>query len=128
MAMLTDEQLLGIEVSTRFSSVASILGSLFVVCTFLFLPYFRKSTARLILYATWGNMATNVATLVSTSAIPKDPARVIPLCEAQAFLIQWFMLADPFWVSISMAGDQIPLTRIGVLRGLERLAHLHIEM
>ena len=99
MAPLAARQLFAIEVSTRASSVASILGSLFIISTFLCFPYFRKPITRLIFYATWGNIVTNAATLISVSAIPADGTTISPLCEAQAFLIQWFMLADPFWAS-----------------------------
>ncbi|KAF2632643.1 hypothetical protein BU25DRAFT_79576 [Macroventuria anomochaeta] len=98
MAPLTDGQLFGIEIATRASSIASILGSLFITSTFLYFPYFRKFNTRLIFYATWGNITTNIATFISISAIPNGPAKTTPLCEIQAFLIQWFMLADPFWV------------------------------
>ncbi|KAF1366008.1 hypothetical protein EJ07DRAFT_92595 [Lizonia empirigonia] len=100
MGPLTAGQLLAIEVSTRVSSVASILGSLFIVSTFVCFLYFRepiKPTARLILYTTLGNIITNGATLISVSAISHEPTKITPLCKAQAFLIQWFMLADPFW-------------------------------
>lgn len=102
MAPLTEKQLFGIEVSTRASSVASLLGSLFVASTFLCLPNFRNSKTRLIFYATWGNIITNMATLVSVSAFETDAATTTPLCQIQAFLIQWFMLADPFWASGSI--------------------------
>ncbi|KAF1934085.1 uncharacterized protein M421DRAFT_246 [Didymella exigua CBS 183.55] len=98
MAALTGEQLLGVGIATRMSSVVSILGSLFIIGSYLCLPYFRRPTTRLIFYATWGNLLTNVATLVSVSAIPGGAVSASPLCQVQAFLIQWFMLADPFWV------------------------------
>ena len=128
MAALTHEQLLGIEVSTRFSSIASVLGSLFVVGTFLCFPYFRKSTARLIFYAAWGNIITNASTLISISALPDGSAKVTPLCELQAFLIQWFMLADPSWVGTVHDWKPHIANFAGVLCGLERLVHLHLQV
>ena len=98
MTALTAGKLFAIEVATRVSSVASILGSLFIVSAFLCFPYFRKAPTRLILYTTFGNLVTNGATLISVSAIPADPTKLPSLCKVQAFLIQWLMLADPFWV------------------------------
>lgn len=124
MVVLTGAQLLGVEVATRTSSVVSILGSLFIIGTYLYLPYFRRPTTRLIFYATWGNIITNIATLVSVSAIPNDPLKASSLCQVQSFLIQWFMLADPFWVGILIGRKSAALTLIGVLHGLECWAHL----
>jgi hypothetical protein len=112
MAPLTSAQILTIEISTRTSSVLSMLGSLFIISTFLCFPYFRKPMNRLIFYATWSNIVTNGATLISVSAIPDDPTRLTPLCEAQAFLIQWFMLADPFWVRNCEAEQHIVLKAV----------------
>lgn len=124
MVALIGAQLLGVEVVTRTSSVVSILGSLFIIGTYLYLPYFRRPTTRLIIYATWGNIITNIATLVSVSTIPNDPSKASPLCQVQSFLIQWFMLADPFWVGILIGRKSTALTLIGVLYGLECWAHL----
>src|SRR5690242_12223973 len=98
MAPITYAHLFALEVVTRMSSVASLLGSVFIVATFLCFKPFRTSKTRLIFYATWANIITNVATLISTSALPRDSDHVAPLCEVQAFLLQWFMLADSFWV------------------------------
>jgi hypothetical protein len=53
---------------------------------------------RLVFYATWGNIMANIATLISTAGIPKDPNILTPLCEFQGVLIQWFMMADSLWV------------------------------
>jgi hypothetical protein len=63
---------------------------------------------RLVFYATWGNIMANVATLISTSSIPNDHTVRYPLCEFQAVLIQWFMMADSLWVRVSY-----PLSRLG---------------
>ncbi|KAF3045525.1 hypothetical protein E8E12_009153 [Didymella heteroderae] len=98
MVALTGGQLLGVEAATRTSSLISILGSLFIISSYLCLSCLRRPTTRLIFYATWGNMITNAATLVSVSTLRADALRASALCQVQAFLIQWFMLADPFWV------------------------------
>ena len=110
MVALTGGQLRGIEVATRTSSVVSILGSLFIISSYLYFPYFRRPTTRLIFYATWGNIITNAATLVS---VPTSSLGVSTLCQVQSFLIQWFMLADPFWVGALTGLVSLALTSIG---------------
>ncbi|KAL5383917.1 hypothetical protein DPSP01_005717 [Paraphaeosphaeria sporulosa] len=95
-------EMLAIQVSERTMSVLSILGSLFIISTFLRWHYFRKPINRLVFYASFGNMLTNIATLISTSALPSQSAPFYALCEFQGILIQWFMMADTLWV-FSMA-------------------------
>ncbi|KAF2856948.1 hypothetical protein T440DRAFT_512933 [Plenodomus tracheiphilus IPT5] len=102
MASLTSSfsegQYRAIEVVTRTTSVASILGSFFILGTFAAFPFFRKPINRLIFYATFGNVMVNVATLISTSALPRPGATSASrLCEFQGVLIQWFMSADAYW-------------------------------
>jgi hypothetical protein len=60
--------------------------------------HFVLAINRLVFYATWGNIMANVATLISTSGIPKNFQNITPLCEFQGVLIQWFMMADSLWV------------------------------
>lgn len=96
---LSPGKIMAIEISTRTTSVFSVLGSSFIITTFLWFPFFRKPINRLVFYATWGNLLANVATLMSTSGIPKDPTQRSSLCEFQGVLIQWFMMADSLWVS-----------------------------
>ncbi|KAI8937711.1 hypothetical protein NX059_005412 [Plenodomus lindquistii] len=87
-----------IEITTRTTSIISILGSFFVLGTFAAFPYFRKPINRLIFYATFGNLLVNIATLIATSALPRaDALDVSSLCEFQGVLIQWFMSADAAW-------------------------------
>ncbi|KAK1141971.1 hypothetical protein N8T08_008294 [Aspergillus melleus] len=61
---------------------------------------FRKPINRLVFYASWGNIMTNLATVVSQSGI--HAGLNSPLCQLQAFLIQWFMPADALW-TLAMA-------------------------
>lgn len=91
-------KLLAIEVATRTTSVFSVVGSAFIISTFLCFPFFRKAINRLVFYATFGNLLANAATLMSTSGIPKTPGELSGLCEFQGTLIQWFMMADSLWV------------------------------
>ncbi|KAJ4357327.1 uncharacterized protein N0V89_001902 [Didymosphaeria variabile] len=100
--VLTAREMLAIQVSERTMSVLSILGSLFIISTFLRWHYFRKPINRLVFYASFGNMLSNIATLISISALPNQSAPYEALCEFQGILIQWFMMADTLWV-FSMA-------------------------
>lgn len=69
----------------RSGSVLSLLGSLFVIVTFLTSHAFHKPVNRLVFYASFGNLMTNVGTLMST-AFTDNPRS--PGCQFQGFLIQ----------------------------------------
>lgn len=97
-ATLTEDQVNAIRICTRTMSVLSLLGSCYIISTFICFPIYRKLINRLVFYATWGNIMANVATLISTAGIPKDTQLLSPLCEFQGVLIQWFMMADSLWV------------------------------
>jgi hypothetical protein len=88
---LTARQIMALQVSERSMSVLSILGSLFIITTFLRWHYFRKPINRLVFYASFGNIMANVATLIATSALPSSPDSFSSLCEFQGILIQWYV-------------------------------------
>lgn len=69
----------------RACSVFSLLGSLLVIGTFTFSKAFHKPINRLVFYATFGNLLTNVATLMARSFIEDEESAG---CQFQAFLIQ----------------------------------------
>ncbi|KAF2105481.1 hypothetical protein BDV96DRAFT_509281 [Lophiotrema nucula] len=99
MGALSAREMLALQVSERTMSALSIIGSSFILFTFLRWQYFRKPINRLVFYASFGNILTNVATLIATSAIPQGPtSRPSGLCEFQGIIIQWFMMADSLWV------------------------------
>lgn len=83
---LSNYQLGALQTAERVSSVFSVLGSAFVISTYLYSEAFHKPINRLVFYASWGNLATNVATLISRSGITAGVTS--PLCQLQAFLIQ----------------------------------------
>lgn len=89
--LITDERALtiisGLE---RSGSILSLLGSLFVIVTFLTSHAFHKPVNRLVFYASFGNLMTNVGTLISRSFVDNPTS---PGCQFQAFLIQ-------MWVSV----------------------------
>jgi hypothetical protein len=87
---LSTAQLQALETTERITSVFSLIGSGFVIATFLASSAFHKPINRLVFYASLGNMATNVATLISRSGIRAGVNT--PLCQMQAFIIQMYNL------------------------------------
>jgi hypothetical protein len=86
---LTIDQVRAIEIAERVSSILSLLGAAFVISTFMLNKSFHKPINRLVFYAAWGNIMANTATLISVSGI--DLGINSPLCQLQAFLIQWYV-------------------------------------
>lgn len=82
---LTPSQLTAISVIERTCSVFSLLGCLFIIVTFCCSRSFHKPINRLVFYASFGNMLTNVGTLMSRTYL-SSPDSVG--CQFQAFLIQ----------------------------------------
>ncbi|KAI1046273.1 hypothetical protein LB505_014090 [Fusarium chuoi] len=66
---LSNSQLRALSIIERTCSVFSLLGSLFIIATFLSSKAFHKPINRLVFYASFGNMMTNVGTLMSRSYI-----------------------------------------------------------
>jgi hypothetical protein len=70
----------------RGCSAISLMGCLFVIVTFICSDAFRqRAVNRMVFYATFGNMLTNVATLMTTSFTTMTDSFG---CQLQAFLIQ----------------------------------------
>ena len=84
--MATQAQIHAIEVTARTTSVLSLLGCSFIIATFLLSPAFHKPINRLVFYASFGNIVTNIATLISVSGV--EAGINAPLCQAQGFIIQ----------------------------------------
>ncbi|KAK0635688.1 hypothetical protein B0T17DRAFT_485101 [Bombardia bombarda] len=83
----------------RTCSVFSLLGCVFIIGTFCFCKAFHKPINRLVFYASFGNLMTNVATLMARTFVSNAGSAG---CQFQAFLIQMFMPADAFW-TLAMA-------------------------
>jgi hypothetical protein len=84
---LTEGQLKAIVIIERVNSSLSVVGCLFILVTFLSSRAFHKPINRLVFFASAGNIMTNIATLISRSAL-KDLTGA--LCQFQAFLIQMY--------------------------------------
>jgi len=82
---VTEDQLNGFSIIERVCSVLSLLGCLFIIVTFCCSKSFHKPVNRLVFYASFGNMMTNVATLMARSYIGDTSSAG---CQFQAFLIQ----------------------------------------
>jgi hypothetical protein len=87
----SNRQMHAVEITEKVCSVFSLLGTAFIIITFLSDKSFHKPINRLVFYAAWGNIMSNVATLISTSGIRLGPNGF--LCQFQAFLIQWYALS-----------------------------------
>ena len=84
--MASPAQIQAIEVTARTTSVLSLIGCGFIIVTFLSSPAFHKPINRLVFYASFGNIITNIATLISVSGV--EVGTNAPLCQSQAFIIQ----------------------------------------
>ncbi|KAF4160233.1 hypothetical protein CNMCM6069_009304 [Aspergillus lentulus] len=84
----------------RVCSCVSVVASGIVIATFVSSTEFRKPINRLIFYASWGNLLSNVATLIAESSLQGHSRGA--LCQFQGFMIQWFMPADSLW-ALAMA-------------------------
>ncbi|KAJ6191380.1 hypothetical protein N7519_001401 [Penicillium mononematosum] len=91
----SQRQLVAISVTERVCSAISLVGTFVIIASFISSRSFRKPINRLVFYASWGNMMANIATMISQSGIQAGAGS--PLCQLQAFLIQWFMPADALW-------------------------------
>lgn len=90
---LTPGQLSAISAIERGCSVLSLLGCLFTIATFCFSSAFHKPINRLVFYASFGNMMTNVGTLMSRVYLENVNSAG---CQMQAFLIQLYVLSVYF--------------------------------
>ena len=86
---ITPSETRAFEIAEKVTSVFSVVGAGFIITTFLLDSKFRKPINRLVFYAAWGNLFANVATLISRSGIKLGTTS--PLCQFQAFLIQWYV-------------------------------------
>lgn len=82
---LAPSQLDVFSIIERACSGASLIGSVVVIATFCASKAFHKPINRLVFYASFGNLMTNVATLMARSFISNTDSAG---CQFQAFLIQ----------------------------------------
>ncbi|KAH9909858.1 hypothetical protein F4778DRAFT_775770 [Xylariomycetidae sp. FL2044] len=96
---LSPGQLYAVSVIERVCSVFSLLGCLFIILTFSTSKNFHKPINRLVFYASFGNMMSNVGTLMAREYVTSIDSFG---CQFQGFLIQMFLPADALW-TLAMA-------------------------
>ena len=94
---LTEDQLNAIVIIERVNSSLSVVGCIFIMVTFLSSKAFHKPINRLVFFASAGNIMTNVATLISRSALGDLNGA---LCQMQGFLIQMYVRLPIFHASM----------------------------
>jgi hypothetical protein len=86
-SQLSQHQRSVLSIIERVCSCVSVSALAIVIATFVSSREFRKPINRLIFYAAWGNLLSNVATLISESSLQHGSRGA--LCQFQAFMIQW---------------------------------------
>ena len=76
-----------LDITERVSSTLSLIGTSFIILTFLTSRAFHKPINRLAFYAAFANILANVATLITRAGI--RAGRDSALCQMQGFFIQW---------------------------------------
>lgn len=82
---LSEGALDAITIIERTGSVFSLMGCLFIIISFSCSKVFHKPINRLVFYASFGNMMSNIGTLMARSYV--NDINVFG-CQFQAFLIQ----------------------------------------
>ncbi|CAP99458.1 Pc22g21700 [Penicillium rubens Wisconsin 54-1255] len=96
------EELKGIAIAGRVSSVLSILGSFTIIGAFSLSRHFRSPIHRIIFFNSFYNLFDSVATMISTSGPAAGDTS--SLCQFQGFALQMFPVADVLW-TFAMALD-----------------------
>ncbi|TVY49277.1 hypothetical protein LOCC1_G002063 [Lachnellula occidentalis] len=96
---LSASELNALVITERVNSCLSMVGIFFVLITYSFSSHFDKPINRLIFFATWGNIGSTIASLISDAG-PLAVAvgqKTAPLCQFQGFLVQMFLGVDAYW-------------------------------
>ncbi|KAJ5529536.1 hypothetical protein N7527_002929 [Penicillium freii] len=96
------EELKGIAIAGRVSSVLSILGSFTIIGAFALSRHFRSPIHRIIFINSFYNLFDSVATMISISG--PAAGNTSSLCQFQGFALQMFPVADVLW-TFAMALD-----------------------
>lgn len=86
----TTRELEILQITSRVSSVFSLIGASFIIITFCSSTSFHRPINRLAFFAAFGNILSNVATITSRDGIVHGSDSA--LCKAQASLIQWLVV------------------------------------
>lgn len=84
---LSHHQIQMCAIAERVASSISIVGTLMMFTAYLFFPGFRTLLSnKLLTCASFANLACNAAALMGGSGLAHLNK---PLCQAQAFLLEW---------------------------------------
>ena len=84
-------------ITERVNSCLSVVGIAFIILTFMFSSAFNKPINRLIFFASFGNLGSNIASFISEAGPLSAKVTLSPLCQFQAFLVQMFLAVDCYW-------------------------------
>ncbi|OSZ99904.1 hypothetical protein A9Z42_0007810 [Trichoderma parareesei] len=83
----------------RTNAIISMVACAFTILTFCSSKYFSKSINRLVFYASFGNLLSDIAIIMSRDFIDNPDSAG---CQIQAFIIQVFLSSDVLW-TLAMA-------------------------
>ena len=86
MDELTTEQVNTLVATERVTTCFSLVGILLILTSYYLTPYFKKPINRLVVYASFGNLGTCVASLISEAGPSAGAAA--PICQLQGFFVQ----------------------------------------
>eukprot|EP00029_Vermamoeba_vermiformis_P001410 TRINITY_DN11581_c0_g1_i2.p1 TRINITY_DN11581_c0_g1~~TRINITY_DN11581_c0_g1_i2.p1 ORF type:complete len:337 (+),score=29.94 TRINITY_DN11581_c0_g1_i2:423-1433(+) len=95
--LLTREELDHLQLITKFTAMASILGSLVIIITWSAVKHFRNPTTRLIFFQAIAELMGSIALFIGRWAADSGNGG---FCLFQAVLIHQFVLASIFWSGI----------------------------
>ncbi|CAN8099644.1 unnamed protein product [Discula destructiva] len=102
-AMLDAGQISTLNALERMGATLSLFGIVMIFITFALFKRLRSIPNTFIFFASIANVGACIACLIAYDGITslhKDPDS--PLCQAQGFMLEWFMQSDPWW-SFAMA-------------------------
>ena len=97
---LSQEQASAVVGLERAGASLSMIGVFLIIVTFIFFKRLRTVPNTFILFASIANIGASTASLIGLTGIAAGNGS--SLCRAQAFLLEMFMQADPWW-SFAMA-------------------------
>lgn len=124
MSTLTDSQSTALIVTERVNSCVSVAGIFFILMTYLFAPGFDKPINRLIFFASFGNLGSNLAALISAAG--SDAGEDTALCKFQAFLVQMFLGVDCYWAFCMAINVYLVFFRGYTVRQLRSLDFMYL--
>ncbi|KAK7732543.1 hypothetical protein SLS53_008429 [Cytospora paraplurivora] len=102
-AMLEAGQISTLNAVERMGATLSLFGILLIFITFAYSKRLRTIPNTFIFFASLANVGACVACLIAYDGIQAmSQDRNAALCQAQAFMFEWFMQSDPWW-SFAMA-------------------------